>query len=365
MKSNYIELASSGARNLKPYEPGKSTEDLERELGICNAVKLASNENPLGPSQKSIAACQSALASVHLYPDNDSHALKDLLSDKLGVEKQSLVVGNGSTQLIDLIANAYLGDGEEAIYSEYGFIYYAIAVASNNAKAKVTKAKNWGHDLTEMANAITESTKVVFIANPNNPTGTWLSHEEILGFMQKVPSRAIVVLDEAYIEYQVKDNLPNAVELHKQFPNLIVTRTFSKAYGLSGLRIGYAITSNEIADVLNRLRAPFSVNSLSELAAVAVLQDKDYLAQSRLVNQLGLAQLEAGLKLLDIEYIPSAGNFITIKCSHKALRTNLELMKKGLIVRPLTPYNMPDHLRITVGLEAQNKTLLQALERLL
>jgi len=363
MGFNYLDIACEGVKNLRPYEPGKSTEDIERELGLTGVVKLASNESPLGPSPKAADACREMANGTHLYPDNDSHTLKAELSRKHAIPETSLVIGNGSTQLIELIANVFLDKDSEAIYSEYAFIYYAISVTARGAKGVMTPAKDWGHDLEAMAAAITDKTKVIFLANPNNPTGTWFEQSHLNDFMQKVPEQVLVVLDEAYIDYQAAENLPDSIVLRNQYENLIITRTFSKAYGLGGLRLGYAIAPEQIANILNRYRAPFSINALAEKAAVASLHDSEHLQTSCQVNQEGMQQITQGLKNLAVDYIPSAGNFVTIRSPMDCQQAYSELLMQGVIVRPLTPYGMSHHLRCTIGTTEQNEKLLHAIKK--
>lgn len=365
MGFNYLDIACEGVKNLRPYEPGKSTQDIEREFGLTDVIKLASNENPLGPSPKAIEACCESADDTNLYPDNDSHALKAALSKKHAITEANLVIGNGSTQLIELIANVFLDRDSEAIYSEYAFIYYAISVTARGAKGVMTPSKDWGHDLEAIASAITDKTKVIFLANPNNPTGTWFKQEHLIDFIQKVPERVLVVLDEAYIDYQTVEDLPDSIALQDQYENLIITRTFSKAYGLGGLRLGYAIASEQIANILNRYRAPFSINALAEKAAVASLHDINHLQTSCQVNQKGMKQVTQGLKSLEVDYIPSAGNFVAIQLPMDCQQAYSELLKQGVIVRPLKPYGMSQHLRCTIGKKEQNKKLLQAIESIL
>lgn len=362
MGFNFLDIACEGVKNLRPYEPGKSAEDIERELGLTDVIKLASNESPLGPSPKAIEACRKIANGAHLYPDNDSHDLKAALSKKHAVPEASLVIGNGSTQLIELIASIFLDKNSEAIFSEYAFIYYAISVTGRGAKPIMTPAKSWGHDLDTMAAAITDNTKVIFVANPNNPTGTWFNQKELVDFMKKVPEGVLVVLDEAYIDYQTVDDLPDSISLRKKYENLIITRTFSKAYGLGGLRLGYAIASEQIANILNRYRAPFSINALAEKAALASLSDLDYLSKGRQLNRDGITQVTQGLKELGVIFIPSAGNFITIELPMDCQQAYEELLRQGVIVRPLKPYAMNQHLRCTIGTKEQNKKLLQAIK---
>ena len=300
MGCDFLELANPGVRALHPYLPGKPVEELAREQGLKPEaiVKLASNENPLGPAESSVKAIQKMMGELARYPDGNLFNLRSALAEKLSVSPEQLTFGNGSNDVLVLLAGSYLKEGCSAVFSEYAFVVYPIAVQASGADSIVVPAKDWGHDLEAMAAAIREDTRMVFLANPNNPTGTHFSKGELLSFMAKVPSDVIVVLDEAYFEYAEGEDHPDGIQLLEQFNNLVVTRTFSKAYGLAGGRVGYAVSHPDIANVLNRLRQPFNVNNLAEAAAVAVLNDEEYLRKSREVNALGMKQIETGLKIL-------------------------------------------------------------------
>lgn len=365
MSCDYIALANKGIQGLSPYQAGKPIEELQRELGLQSIVKLASNENPLGPSKKSLAAIQSAMADISRYPDSNGFELKRALAEKLSVGAAQITLGNGSNDVLDLVARAYLEPGKSAVYSQHAFVVYRLAVQSCGARAIVVKAKDWGHDLNAMADAIDNDTAVVFIANPNNPTGTAISEAGIVDFLDKVPANVIVVLDEAYFEYAAGHELPDGVSLLKHYPNLVVTRTFSKAYGLAAMRVGYAVCSEQITDVLNRVRAPFNVSSLGLAAAQAVLADEDYLLRGCEVNRQGMEQLVAGFKALGLPYIPSKGNFLAVEFSKDTGVLYQQLLNEGVIVRPVGVYEMPKHLRISVGLESENAVLLDALNKIL
>lgn len=370
-KTPFSELAIDAISGLSPYQPGKPIDELERELGLQDIVKLASNENPLGPSPKVQAAVNKAIGDSALYPDGNGFHLKQALSEKLSVSASSITLGNGSNDVLDLIARVFLNSGREAIYSEYAFVVYPIATQSVGATARVSKAlpidssQPYGHDLEAMAALLSDKTSLIFIANPNNPTGTWLTKDQLKKFLDKVPADVIVVLDEAYGEYINEPDYPNALEWLAQFPNLIITRTFSKAYGLAGLRIGYSISHPDIADLLNRVRAPFNVNSLGLVAAEAALKDDEYIAKSCELNQQGLKQLSEGFDALGLEYIPSVGNFITVNIGRDAMATYEALLQEGVIVRPVAPYKMPNFLRVSVGLSEQNDVFLAALKKVL
>lgn len=365
MACDYIALAAQGVQKLTPYVPGKPVEELERELGITNIIKLASNENPLGPSPKVLAALDAVKAELTRYPDGNGFKLKQALSQHLNVTTDTITLGNGSNDILEIISRAYLSPGDEAIYSEYAFAVYPISVQAVGATAVVTKAVNYGHDLHAMAAAVTAKTKLIFIANPNNPTGTWFGKPQWEAFMAKVPENVLVVLDEAYIEYVEGNNALSGLDYVSRYPNLIVSRTFSKAYGLAGLRVGYCISHPQVANILNRVRQPFNVDSFALAAATAVLSDADYLQRSRQTNREGMQLLEKGFKQLGLEYIPSAGNFITVHFDQDAGPLYQALLREGVIVRPVANYGMPKSLRISIGLPAENARFLDALKKVL
>jgi histidinol-phosphate aminotransferase len=358
-------LANAGVRGLQPYQPGKPIEELQRELGLSDIVKLASNENPLGPSPLALAAAGKALQDLHLYPDASGFELKKKLAAKLAVKEHQFTLGNGSNDVLDLIARTFLGPGCSAVFSQHAFIVYPIAVQAVGARAIVTPAKDWGHDLDAMAAAIEEDTRVVFIANPNNPTGNYLNRASMDAFLAKVPDSVMVVLDEAYVEFAGADDFPDGLTYLKKYPNVIVTRTFSKAYGLAGLRIGYGVSSLAVADLLNRVRAPFNVSVPALAAAVAVLDDEAYLQQSQQVNRDGMVQICVGLTELGLEFIPSLGNFIAFELPSDAMPVYQALLREGVIVRPVGVYQMPKHLRVSIGLAEENSRFLVALKKVL
>lgn len=366
MTCDFIALATPGVQGLTPYVPGKPIEELERELGISDIIKLASNENPLGPSPKVLQALDQVKADLTRYPDGNGFTLKQALSAKLGAKAEAITLGNGSNDVLDLIARAYLMPGDEAIFSQYAFAVYPISTQACGATAVVTPAKNWGHDLAAMAAAITDKTKVIFIANPNNPTGTSFGKAEWETFMGQVPEQVLVVLDEAYIEYVADgEDLLNGLHYLDRFPNLIVTRTFSKAYGLAALRVGYSLSHPQVANVLNRVRQPFNVDSFALAAATAVLGDEEYLQRSRTVNRQGMQQYEEGCRRLGLDYIPSAGNFITVHFQQEGMSIYQKLLQEGVIVRPVANYGMTNSLRISIGLAQENQRCLDALARVL
>ncbi|CAA0108265.1 Histidinol-phosphate aminotransferase [BD1-7 clade bacterium] len=364
MSCDFLALAKSGVQHLMPYQPGKPIDELERELGITDIVKLASNENPLGLSPKVKALLSDNLDELTRYPDGAAFELRAKVAATHGVAAEQLVFGNGSNDVLDLIGMCFLNPDVSAIYSDHAFVVYPLMVKAQGARAIEVPAKDWGHDLDAMLAAIEPDTRVIFIANPNNPTGTWLGHAEVERFLKQVPDDVIVVLDEAYSEYIHSVDYANGIALLKQFDNLIVTRTFSKAYGLAGLRVGCSISSVAMAGIINRVRAPFNVNTLAQLAATCVLDDSEYLQQSIAVNDTGRQQLEAGLSALGYDFIPSQGNFISFDTRTDANAVYQALLEKGVIVRPVGPYKMPGFLRVSIGLEAENQRFLDALTAL-
>lgn len=350
-----------GVRSITPYQPGKPIEELEREYGISNAVKLASNENPLGASPLALAAAQAAVSEIARYPDGAGFNLKHALSLRLGVPINAITLGNGSNDLLELIAHTFVTPQDEVIYSEYAFAVYPLVTQAIGAHGIAVPARNFGYDLTAMAAAITERTKLIFIANPNNPTGTWLAREALAEFLYNVPREIIIVIDEAYYEYITNADYPNALAWLSDYPNLIVTRTFSKAYGLAGLRVGYAVSHPDLADFLNRVRQPFNVNNIALAAATAALADEHHLTQTRNLNYQGMAQLTAGIERLGLRYIPSLANFLAVDVNKSATATYDALLHQGVIVRPLTSYGMPQHLRVSIGTASENSRFLESL----
>jgi len=367
MTCDYTKLAASGVQGLQPYQPGKPIEELARELGLDPAgiVKLASNENPLGPSPLALAAIQSVLPELCRYPDGNGYHLKQKLAARLGVDMQGITLGNGSNDVLELIARAFADQQSEIIYAEHAFAVYPIVTQALGARHVKVPAKDWGHDLPAMADAVTEHTRIIFVANPNNPTGTVVGHQAVEAFLERIPEQVIVVLDEAYCEYLQGDDATDGVALLARFPNLIVTRTFSKAWGLAALRVGYALSSNEIAGILNRVRQPFNVDTLALAAATAVLDDDTYLQKSCEVNAAGLAQLTSGFEAMGLEVILSAANFVAVDVGRDAGPVYEGLLRQGVIVRPVGGYGMPRHLRVSVGLEGENQRCLEAMQTVL
>ncbi len=356
------DLAPPHVRAIAPYLPGKPIAELARELGLDEAgiVKLASNENPLGPSPRALNAAQDALHDMALYPDGAGFALKARLSAKLAVDPAQIVLGNGSNDVLDMVARAFLSPGASSVFAQHAFAVYPIATQTVGAHGIVVPAKDYGHDLAAMRAAIRDDTRVLWIANPNNPTGTFLPWVEIEAFLATVPRRVLVVLDEAYGEYLPQDERCDTTAWLARFPNLVITRTFSKAYGLAGLRVGYGLGHPDVIDLMNRVRQPFNVNAPALAAAEAALDDSEFLARSHALNTAGMAQLVAGLDDLGIATVPSRGNFLLARVGDAA-RVNTELLKRGVIVRPVANYGLAEFLRVSVGLAAQNARFLDAL----
>lgn len=352
-------------RAIAPYQGGKPISELAREMGLVEAeiVKLASNENPLGISPKAQMAIEDAIADIARYPDGNSFALRDAVSKKFNVKSNQIVFGNGSNDILELAARAFLNAGCEAIYSQHAFAVYPLVTQAVGATGVVVPAKNYAHDLDGFLKAITPNTKLIFIANPNNPTGTLLEKDALKAFIYSVPKHVLIVLDEAYDEYLSAEDKSEAISWLAEFDNLIISRTFSKAYGLAGLRIGFGLMHAEIADMLNRVRQPFNVNSIAQVAAVASLADDDFVARSYALNRAGMAQLTQGFQKLGLEYIPSQANFVSFAVKDAA-NVNQKLLQNGVIVRPIANYDMPGYLRVSVGLFSENSRFLEVLEQI-
>ena len=349
-------------RAISPYLPGKPITQLSRELGIPaeRIIKLASNENPLGMSPKARVAVEKAIASLERYPDD--YELKSALADRTGLGMERFVLGNGSNDVLDLIARVFLAQGRSAVYAQHAFAVYPLATLSAGGEPVCVPARDFGHDLDAMLRAIRPDTRLVWIANPNNPTGTFLPYEQLKAFVAAVPADVVVVIDEAYNEYIPPSERVDTAEWLAEFPNLVITRTFSKIYGLAGLRIGYAMASAEVADLMNRVRQPFNCNNLAIAAAAAALGDEEFVARSYALNRAGMEQIVAGLKRLGYAHIPSSGNFLAFKAGD-AVALNQKLLKQGVIVRPVAGYGMPEWLRVTIGSENENVRFLEALEQ--
>lgn len=365
MACDFLELTSDGIRGLSPYVPGKPVEELQRELGLSDIIKLASNENPLGPSPKVIERLGGAMDELARYPDGSAYHLKGALSRFLGVAPETLTIGNGSNDVLELLARVFLNGSNESVVSQHSFVVYPLVTRAIGADLKVVPARNYGQDLEATLNTISAKTRMVFIANPNNPTGTWINEQTLVDFMDQVREDVIVVLDEAYFEYVEEADYPDGIKLFQRYPNLVVTRTFSKVYGLAALRIGYSVSHPDIADLLNRVRQPFNVNAMSLVAAVAALDDQDHVKNAVRVNREGLAFLTGACDELGLSYIPSVGNFLTVDFGREAGPIYDALLHEGVIVRPIGVYEMPNHLRVTVGTQTENARFVEALKKVL
>jgi histidinol-phosphate aminotransferase len=358
------ESAPEYIRAIAPYQPGKPISELERELGITDIVKLASNENPLGPSPLALAAMAKVLPELALYPDGNAYGLKSKLAARFGLPVEQVVIGNGSNDLLNMAGRAFLSPSASAVYSQHAFVVYPLAVQMAGATGIVVPARDYGHDVEAMAAAIRADTRIVFVANPNNPTGTFVGSDRLLAFLKKVPPQVLIVLDEAYTEFIDPDVRPQTETWLASFPNLFITRTFSKAYGLAGLRVGFGLAGRPVADLLNRVREPFNANSLALVAAEAALDDADFLRRTVDNNAAGLRQLEEGFRRLGLDWIRSRGNFVCVRVG-RAGDVYQALLRQGVIVRPVTGYGLPEHLRVSVGLPHENDRCLSALAKAL
>lgn len=361
----FLAQAAPGIARLTPYVPGKPVSELERELGIIGSIKLASNENPLGPGPLARAAIAGCLDTLGLYPDGGGFDLRRVLAAHHGVEPECVTLGNGSNDVLDLIARVFLQPGAESLFSEHAFAVYPIATQAVGATARVAPARDFGHDLDALRALVTERTRVVWIANPNNPTGTWLPAADLRGFIESLPATCVVVVDEAYTEYVAEADFPDASRWLADHPNLIVTRTFSKAHGLAALRVGYGLSDPRIADLLNRVRQPFNVDSLALAGAAAAIGDHDHVRASVALNAAGMEQLTGGLVELGLGWIPSVGNFLSVDLGRDAAPVNRALLERGVIVRPIANYGLPNHLRVSIGLPQENARFLATLAEVL
>jgi histidinol-phosphate aminotransferase len=364
-------LATPAVLGLSPYVPGKPIAELEREYGVHDIVKLASNENPWGPSPAAIAAIQAALPELWLYPDGGAHDLKQAIARHLGLHTTRVTVGNGSNELLLMLAETFLGPGRSGVYAQYGFAIYPLVIRATGARCIVAPAQPpgapmpYGHDLDTLAAAITPDTRLVFIANPNNPTGTWLDGDALRAFIANAPTHTLVVLDEAYLEYARVDDVAEGLAWVDEFPNLVLLRTFSKAYGLAGARIGYAVSHPEVANAMDRIRPAFNVGSLAQAAGVAALTDLAHVEQVAQRTVAERRRMEGILRERGVRFVPSVANFLLIEVGEGAAAINENLLRAGLIVRPVGGYGLPRHLRVTVGMPAHNDRLLAELQRLM
>jgi histidinol-phosphate aminotransferase len=348
-------------QSLSPYVPGKPIDELQRELGLTGVIKLASNENPLGPSPKAVAALGGGNDTLHRYPDGSAYRLRQAIADRWKVTSDQVILGNGSDEILGLLARTFLTPGDEAVMADQTFVIYKMEVTAAHGKPVVVPLVNWAHDLEAMGQAITPRTRLLFICNPNNPTGTMVQAEAVNRFMAKVPHDVIVVFDEAYFEYVRDPQFPDTIAFVKEGRNTIVLRTFSKIYGLAGLRIGYGISTPEINDFLNRVRPPFNANSLAQRAALAALGDDEHVAKSRAVNAAGMEQVGNGLRALGLNPVPSEANFLYFDVKRDGRQVFDELLHEGIIVRHIAG----TMLRVTIGLADENTAFLQALKKVL
>lgn len=376
MVPSFLDLATPGVQKLTPYQPGKPVEELERELGISNSIKLASNENPLGPSPvalKSISkVLENATSSINYYPDGGGFALSEALAKKHDVDVSNITLGNGSNDILELVTRAFLMPQHSAVFSEHSFAVYPIVVQAVGAKANIAEAypenhesMPLGHDPKALLSQIDKSTRIIFIANPNNPTGTWLAPSVLEKLFGNVPEDVIIVLDLAYTEYMSEEMKPPIKQWLQKFPNLVITQTFSKVYALAGLRIGYSLSHPEISDVLNRVRQPFNTNLLAQTAALASLADNAHVIKSVAMNNTGKSFLQNAFDEMNLKHLPTMGNFISVNVGQDGLVLYQKLLQQGVIVRPVANYAMPDHLRITIGTEQQNARFIDTLKQCL
>ncbi|WP_296896566.1 histidinol-phosphate transaminase [Thiohalocapsa sp.] len=361
----FLHLAAPQIAGLTPYVPGKPVSELERELGISEAVKLASNENPLGCGEAAREAYLNCAAALGRYPDGGAFALRGAIAEHHGLDPAQVTVGNGSNDVLDLVARTFLQPGAESLFSEHAFAVYPIATQAAGATARVAPARDYGHDLAAMAALVSERTRVVWIANPNNPTGTWLPAEPLRAFLEGLPTHVIAVVDEAYFEYVEEPEYPDTSRWLADFPNLVVTRTFAKVHGLAALRVGYGLSHPAVAELMNRVRHPFNVNEPAQAAAAAALGDMDHVQRSVAHNRAEMARVTAGLERLGLDWIPSVCNFVTVDLGRPAGPVDQALLREGVICRPVANYGLPNHLRISIGLADENERMLAALARVL
>jgi len=362
---NLCDLAPEYIHSIAPYQPGKPISELAREMGLDESaiIKLASNENPFGTSPLALEAMQEALNEVMRYPDGNGFELKKALSEKYAVTSDRIILGNGSNDVLELAARIFLKPGTSAVFSQHAFAVYPLVTQAAGATGIVVPAKDYGHDIDAMLDAITPETRIVFIANPNNPTGTFLPAPDILRFLKRVSRDVLVILDEAYNEYLPDVSRVDTIKWLDSFPNLLITRTFSKIYGMAGIRIGYGFAHTQVAGLMNRIRQPFNVNGIGLSGALAAIDDTEFVKRSYALNQVGMLQISTGLRRLGLTYIPSYGNFLSFRVDNdKTAAVYQYLLQKGVIVRPISIYEMPEFLRVTIGLESENHKFLQLLE---
>ena len=359
-----VERVPEYIRTLIPYEPGKPIEEVEREYGIANSIKLASNENPLGPSPKAVAAIRAKLDQLHLYPDGDCFYLKRGVAEKLGVAPENLIFGNGSNEIIELAVRTLMRPGDEAVMAEQAFVVYPLIIQAVGGKKKAVPLRDFTHDLAAIGAAITPATRVVFLANPNNPTGTIFRRDEWERFLAKVSRDLLLIVDEAYFEYVQDPAYPDSLRYHAKDRAILTLRTFSKLYGLAGLRIGYGVGPKQLIDMMHRVRQPFNVNAAAQWAALAALDDVNHVERSLEVNRVGIEYLQREFARLGLEFAPSQANFILVRVG-KGQEVFKQLLRQGVIVRPMAGYQFPEHVRVTVGTMEENRKFIDALEKVI
>jgi len=350
---------------IMPYPPGKPIEEVEREYGLTSVIKLASNENPLGPSPKAVRAMREAAEEMHIYPDGNGYYLKEALAKQFGIGADHIILANGSDEITDMIAIAYINEGDNIVVARHDFISYALAGMMAGAEVKAVPLSKWRTDLTAMAKAINSRTRLVCIANPMNPVGSMTTRREFEAFMKQVPAGVMVLLDQAYAEYVTDRRYFDGTQFLRRYPNLVVTRTFSKAYGLAGLRIGYGFAHPEIIKNFDRVRPPFNVNRMAQIAAIAALKDSAFLARSAKSNDQGRKTLEKAFDEMGLAYVPSFTNFVLVDVARDGAQVTESLLRQGVIVRPMGGYSLPTHIRVTIGSPAENRRFLAALRRAL
>jgi len=358
-------LVRKSILKIKPYKPGKPIGEVKRELGLKRIIKLASNENTLGPSSQALKALRDFLPKIYLYPEDSCFYLKKELAKKLKVKRENLILGNGSDEIMELVSKTFLNPGEEVIYGHPSFLIYETVVRIMGGKPVPVSLKDYTYDLKRILRAVTKKTKIIFVCNPNNPTGTMVSGEEIRAFLKRVPKRIIVVFDEAYRDYVERRDFPDSIKLLKENRNLIILRTFAKIYGLAGLRIGYGIAQAEVIAFLSKVRLPFNVNSLAQAAALASLSDEERAKKTRKMNALGKRLLYAAFRSLDLVYVPTQTNFILINLKRNGKRICQTLLKEGIIVREMSAWGLNNYIRVTIGNEKENKRFVQALKKII
>ncbi|HZD40118.1 MAG TPA: histidinol-phosphate transaminase [Terriglobales bacterium] len=361
---NLVDRVAEHIRKLVPYVAGKPIEEVEREYGIANSAKLASNENPLGPSPKAIRAIRDRVDQLHLYPDGDCFYLKAALANKLAVSPEQLIFGNGSNELIELAVRTFLHPGDEAVMAHQAFVVYQLVVQAAGGVGKQVPLRSFTHDLSAIGQAIGPKTRVIFLANPNNPTGTIYRRDEWENFLQRISPEILIIVDEAYFEYVGDADYPDSLKYHDCGKTLLTLRTFSKLYGLAGLRIGYGVASKEVVGLLNRVRQPFNVNVVAQWAALAALEDHEHVGRTLEVNRQGMAYLTQEITALGLEQVPSSANFVLLRVEN-GNEVFQQLLAQGVIVRPMAVYDLPEYIRVTVGTTEENRRFIEALKKVI